>query len=58
MGAAPGETVVLRSFADQEIHSVELLGAGPVPFKKEFGILAVSLPERLPSLCANVLKIL
>ena len=58
MGAAPGETVVLRSFADQEIHSVELIGAGPVPFKKEFGILAVSLPERLPSLCANVLKIL
>ena len=58
MGAAPGETVVLRSFAEQEIHSVELLGTGPVPFSKEFGVLAVSLPERLPSLCANVLKIL
>ena len=57
MGAAPGEPVVLRSFADQSIQSVELLGYGPVPFRFEFGLLAVSLPERLPSLCANTLKI-
>ena len=58
MGAAAGETVTLRSFAEQEVHSVELLGAGPVPFAKDFGVLAVQLPERLPSLCANTLKIL
>ena len=58
MGAAAGETVTLRSFAEQEVHSVELLGAGPVPFAKDFGVLAVQLPERLPSLCANPLKIL
>jgi alpha-L-fucosidase len=57
MGAAPGEPVVLRSFADQSIQSVELLGYGPVPFRFEFGLLAVSLPDRLPSLCANTLKI-
>jgi alpha-L-fucosidase len=36
---------------------VELLGYGPVPFKKEFGVLVVSLPEKLPAFCANVLKL-
>jgi alpha-L-fucosidase len=58
MGAKGGETMALRSFADQPVRSVELLGAGPVPFTQEFGVLLVSLPERLPSLCANTLKIL
>ena len=58
MGAAGGETAALRSFAEQPVHSVELLGYGPVPFVQEYGVLLVSLPERLPSLCANTLKIL
>ena len=58
MGAVPGEALVLRSFAEQEVHSVELLGAGPVPFRQEFGLLTVQLPERLPSICANALKII
>ena len=57
MGASGGETVTLRSFAEQEVRSVELLGCGPVPFRKEFGILIVSLPEKLPAFCANALKI-
>ena len=57
MGANGGDTVVLHSFKDQEIHSVELLGYGPVAYKKEFGVLLVSLPEKLPVFCANVLKI-
>ena len=57
MGAEGGRPAVLRSFADQPVHSVELLGAGPVPFIQEMGILLVSLPEKLPSLCANALKI-
>ena len=57
MGARGGETLALRSFRDQEIHGVELLGYGPVPFRKEFGVLLVSLPERLPAFCANALKI-
>ncbi len=57
MGAKGGETMTIRSFADQEIASVELLGYGPVPFKKEFGVLLVKLPERLPVFCANALKI-
>ena len=57
LGAKGGETLALRSFAEQEIHSVELLGCGAVPFRKEFGLLTVSLPEKLPSMCANTLKI-
>jgi alpha-L-fucosidase len=57
MGAKAGEAVTLRSFAGDEVHSVELLGYGPVPFKKEFGVLVVSLPEKLPAFCANVLKL-
>ena len=52
-----GETAALRSFAEQEIRSVELLGCGPVPFKKELGVLLVSLPEKLPVFCTNALKI-
>ena len=57
MGAAGGDTMTIRSFGDQEIHSVELLGFGPVPFKHEFGVLLVSLPDKLPTFAANVLKI-
>ena len=57
LGAAPGEALVLRSFAEMEVKSVELLGVGAVPFRHEFGLLTVQLPEKLPSICANVLKI-
>lgn len=58
LGISGGETAVLRSFAQQEVHSVELLGYGPVPFAQNFGVLTVCLPERLPVPCANALKIL
>ena len=57
MGAKGGETVTLRSFADVDVQSVELLGCGPVPFRKDFGVLVISLPEKLPVFCANALKI-
>lgn len=57
MGAKAGETVTLRSFAEDNVQSVELLGYGPVPFRKEFGVLVVSLPEKLPAFCTNALKI-
>ena len=57
MGAQGGEAVTLRSFGEQKVSSVELLGYGPVPFRQEFGLLLVSLPDRLPALCANALKI-
>ncbi|MBE5814885.1 MAG: alpha-L-fucosidase [Clostridiales bacterium] len=58
MGAKGGDTVTLRSFEGDEIHSVEVLGYGPVPFRKDFGVLVVSLPDELPAFCANALKIL
>ena len=57
LGAKGGETVTLRSFAEDEVKSVELLGYGPVEFKKDYGVVVVKLPERLPSFCANTLKI-
>lgn len=57
MGIQPGETAVLRSFANDDVHSVELLGVGQVPFHKEFGVLSVQLPEKLPTNYTNVLKI-
>lgn len=58
MGAKDGDRVVtLKSFADNEVSSVELLGYGAVPFTKENGILTVELPEKLPVFCANTLKI-
>lgn len=57
MGARGGDTVVLRSFVDTPVQQVELLGYGPVPFRQEFGLLVISLPENLPALCANALKI-
>ena len=49
--------VTLKSFADDEVSSVELLGYGAVPFTKENGVLTVDLPEKLPAFCANALKI-
>ena len=57
MGLAPGETAVLRSFAQQEVHSVQLLGAGEMPFRQEFGVLTVALPEKWPASYTGVLKI-
>ena len=57
LGAKGGETVALRSFADQDVQGVELLGAGPLEFRKDYGVLVAKLPEQLPSMCANVLKI-
>ena len=57
MGAKGGDSVVLRSFAGESVHSVELLGYGPVPFRQEFGLLTTALPDKLPSIAANVLKI-
>ena len=57
LGAKGGETVTLRSFAEDDVKSVELLGYGAVEFEKKYGVLLVKLPERLPSICANALKI-
>lgn len=57
MGAKGGETLVIRSLAGREVSSVELLGVGKVPFRKEFGVLTVQLPEKLPTDYVATLKI-
>ena len=57
LGARGGETAVLRSISDRRIADVRLLGAESVAWKQEMGLLLVSLPEKLPSLCANALQI-
>ena len=57
LGAKGGETVTLRSFADLDVQSVELLGAGSLEFRKDYGVLVAKLPEKLPSMCANTLRI-
>ena len=57
LGMKGGETAVLRSFGDQSVRSVELLGFGPAEWRQELGVLLVALPDRLPSRCANTLKI-
>lgn len=48
---------ILKSFADEPVKAVTLLGRGPVPFRYEYGVLIVQLPEEMPVSFANCLKI-
>ena len=57
LGAKGGMALTLNSFAEQEVRSVELLGAGAVPFRQDFGVLVVQLPDNLPVRFAQALKI-
>lgn len=57
LGLKGGEPALIRSFKDQKVSSVELLGYGPVNFTQNYGVLVVELPEKLPVFCANALKI-
>ena len=57
LGAAGGMTLTLHSFAEQLVSAVALLGAGPVPFRQELGVLAVQLPDQLPVDFVPTLKI-
>ena len=57
MGIKPGETAVIRSFCDQPVHDVRLLGVGPLPWHGEYGLLTVPIPERLPTPYTPVLEI-
>ncbi len=57
LGVKGGETAVIRSFGEERVAAVELLGAGPVAWKQEMGLLMAKLPEKLPSVCANTLRI-
>ncbi len=57
LGAEGGETLTLRSFAEEDVKSVELLGCGTLEWKKDFGVLVAKLPAKLPAMCANTMKI-
>ena len=49
---------VIKSLTPQDkVSSVELLGAGPVPFAQNYGVLTVQLPEKLPTKYTNCLAI-
>jgi alpha-L-fucosidase len=51
-------TAVIKSFtAGEKVVDVNLLGAGQVPFSQNFGVLAVKLPEKMPTAYTNCLAI-
>ena len=58
MGAKPGQTVRLRSFAGKKVREVQLLGAGRIPYSSDADGLKTVLPDRLPTDCCNTLKVL
>lgn len=57
MCAPENRRAVVKSFTEDHVEKVELLGYGEVPFAQNFGILTVSLPETLPTKYTNCLKI-
>ena len=58
MKAPESRSAALRSFSPEErIVSVRLLGGGQLPFSQNYGILAVKLPETLPTPYTNCLAI-
>lgn len=55
---SPKENVaIIKSFKDEKIKTVELLGHGEVNFSHNIGILVVELPKEMPTEYANCLKI-
>ncbi|MCL2078262.1 MAG: alpha-L-fucosidase [Oscillospiraceae bacterium] len=51
-------TAVIRSFNEGEvIKNVRLLGVGNVEYEYHFGVLAVKLPDKLPTKYANCLAV-
>lgn len=58
MKAPENNVAVIKSLDQQEkVVSVELLGAGEVPFAQNYGVLTVQLPEELPTKYTNCLAI-
>jgi len=58
MKVPQNKTAVIKSFSDEEkIISVKLLGAGEIPFCKNYGVLTAKLPEKLPTAYTNCLAI-
>ena len=58
MKAPANRSIAVRSFSPTEkVVSVRLLGGGPLQFSQQFGILAVKLPDELPTVYTNCLAI-
>ena len=57
MCAPENRRAVVKSFADEVVEKVTLLGYGEVEFAQNFGILTVVLPEELPTKYTNCLKV-
>ncbi|GGI44795.1 alpha-L-fucosidase [Paenibacillus marchantiophytorum] len=47
---------VLKSFNDETVKSVQILGGGKLEFTQDSGVLAVKLPQELPATYFNCLK--
>ncbi len=57
MHAPENRRAVVKSFTEDRVEKVTLLGYGEVPFAQSFGVLTVFLPENLPTEYTNCLKI-
>ncbi len=57
MGIKEGQPAVLRSFAEEKVRSVRLLGAGEIPFAQQFGVLTAKMPDKLPTPYVSILAI-
>lgn len=57
MHAPDDRRAVLRSFAEDKVEKVTLLGYGEVPFVQSYGVLTVVLPQNLPTAYINCLKV-
>ncbi|WFR58643.1 alpha-L-fucosidase [Anaerocolumna sp. AGMB13025] len=56
--ASENRVAVIKTLKPEEkVTSVDLLGHGPVEFAQNYGILTVKLPEQLPTIYTNCLKI-
>ena len=58
MRAPEDRVAVIRSMKDGgTVKGVSLLGGGELPFRQDFGVLSVNLPDSLPTPYTNCLKI-
>lgn len=55
--APENRVAVLKSFMDEKIIGVKLMGGKKLKFSHEFGILTVQLPDKLPTEYTNCLEI-
>ena len=57
MPAPEDRRAVVRSFREETVEKVALLGVGDVPFAQNYGVLTVELPEELPTKYTNCLRV-